>query len=113
FRACLRMLLRAAGMLLSKGARITLDVIHFTNRSMGRNLSFLSRKRSPLGDVGERPKSYKLSKPNSSPFVALRSSREAKELSWVDFTMIVGVKSSTMGSLLVQRQGLVVGLSSH
>jgi hypothetical protein len=31
-----------------------------------------------------------------TPFAALRSSREAGELSWVDFTMIVSLKFSTM-----------------
>lgn len=48
-----------------------------------------------------------------TPFAALRSSREAGELSWVDFTMIVSLKFSTMPSLLVQRPGLGVGLSGQ
>ena len=48
-----------------------------------------------------------------TPFVALRSSWEAGELSWVDFTMIVSLKFSTMPSLLVQRPGLGVGLSGQ
>nr|GEX72936.1 proteasome subunit alpha type-1 [Tanacetum cinerariifolium] len=46
-------------------------------------------------------------------FAVLRSSREAGELSWVDFTMIVSLKFSTMPSLLVQRPGLGVGLNGQ